>query len=113
MKIIISAILFIVFLAACESEDSRIQRYTDIYYDIMVAKETYLDSALAAGAIDSIMKHYGYDISTFEKESYELFMKDRKNFTTIIDSVRKRAEAEMRAILSEKEKARDTTTVKE
>jgi hypothetical protein len=79
----------------------------------MVAKETYLDSALAAGAIDSIMKHYGYDIKTFEKESYELFMKDRKYFTTIIDSVRKRAESEMRRILSENDKARDTSKTKD
>lgn len=98
----------VAFLAACDSDDSRIKRYTDIYYDIMVAKETYLDSTLATLAVDSIMKHYGYDIATFEKESYELFMKDRRYFTTIIDSVRKRAEAEMRRILSERENPVDT-----
>lgn len=110
MKITI-VIAILLFLMACESDSSRLEKYTDIYFDIMVAKETYLDSALAAKAVDSILSRYGYDILSFEKESYELFSKNRRYFTTMIDSVRKRAEAEMRRILAERVK-QDTTQIR-
>ncbi len=107
----VMAIAGILLLMACETDSSRLERYTDIYFDIMIAKESYLDSALAANSVDSILDSYGYDIQSFEKESYELFSKNRRYFTTMIDSVRKRAEAEMRRILADRVK-QDTTQIK-
>lgn len=105
-------IVFVVFIfIACSNSEDRINKFTNIYYEIMVARETYPDTSLGNRKVIEILKKHGYSMNEFQKESMELLMKDRATFTKVIDSVRKRAEMEIKKITDEASKKKDTNQI--
>ncbi len=97
-KIIIILISVILGLISCgESNEAKINKYADIYYEILKIREGNQDTAVGNPLVNKLLEKYGYSTESFQKASFELFDKDRTAFTKMIDSVRKKAEIELKA----------------
>jgi hypothetical protein len=97
---------------SCTNSEDRINKFTNIYYDILIAREMYPDTSVGNKKVAEILKSYNYNYKDFQQESMDLFMKDRTAFTKVIDSVRKRAELEINKITNEASKSKDTNQIK-
>jgi len=99
MKTIILFIFFLLILSSCnEQEDPQIYKYSEIYYNILLIREKFADTAVANPKVNELLAKYGYNQKTFQTESFELFEKDKALFTKMIDSVRRKAEQEVKVI---------------
>jgi hypothetical protein len=78
----------------------------------MITREKFPDTLIANKKVVEILKKYNFSLSDFQKESIDLFKKDRTAFTKVIDSVRKRAESEINKITNEASKNKDTNKIK-
>lgn len=97
MKKIVLILSMLLFIISCdEIDDSRIYKYSDIYYQILLVREKFQDTAIANPKVNEILSKNGYNQKTFQNESFELFEKDKNLFTKMIDSVRRKAEIEIK-----------------
>lgn len=96
MKKIVLILTMILFISCDEIDDSRIYKYSEIYYQILLVREKYQDTAIANPKVNDILTKNGYNQKTFQNESFELFEKDKNLFTKMIDSVRRKAEIEIK-----------------
>ena len=102
-NIILSVIFLLLFIACDELNDEEIYKYSEIYYNILVIREKFPDTAVANPKVIELLAKNGYNQQSFQKASFELFEKDKTLFTKMIDSVRKKAEQEVKN-LNEKNK---------
>lgn len=103
MMKILSILLILLFLSACQNESEKdIYKYSEIYYNILLIREKHPDTAIANPKVVDLLKKNGYNQKTFQDESFELFEKDKTLFTKMIDSVRKKAEQEVKNLNSKK-----------
>lgn len=86
-KFLVSIILVFAFIS-CDSSNIDEKKFIDTYREILIARETIADSALANIKVDSIISVNGYTSISFREVFFEL-AKDRKSFGNLIDSVRK------------------------
>ncbi len=96
MNKLILMLSFVFVLFGCQNQDdTKLSKYSEIYYNILLIREQYPDTAVANPKIIELLNKYGYNQKTFQDDSFELFDKDRVLFTKMIDSVRKKAELEI------------------
>lgn len=106
MKKIILIISILIVLSSCdEQDDPQIYQYSEIYYNILLIREKFADTAIANPKVNELLSKYGYNQKTFQTESFELFEKDKALFTKMIDSVRRKAEQEVKIINQSDKKA--------
>lgn len=99
MKKIIFLLLLLFILSSCEEHlDSNIYKYSEIYYNILLIREKFPDTAIANPKVTELLAKHGYNQKSFQTESFELFEKDKTLFTKMIDSVRKKAEQEIKEL---------------
>ncbi|HRP01395.1 MAG TPA: hypothetical protein PLE30_01995 [Candidatus Kapabacteria bacterium] len=96
MRKIVLLIFAIFVLFSCENKnEGKIKEFTDIYYNILLIREKYPDTALANPQVKQLLNKYGYNQKSFQDASFEIFENDKMLFTKMIDSVRKKAEQEI------------------
>ncbi|GAB1371590.1 hypothetical protein MASR1M45_16520 [Candidatus Kapaibacterium sp.] len=101
-------ILMTYFMLSCNTDESNVKEFTDIYYDILMIREKYLDTNIANPKIADLLKKYGYDEQSFKEYSYEIFSKNPQMFTAIIDSVRNKAERNLLEFGKERQRKLDS-----
>jgi len=92
-------IIFIVLLSvvlACNDKKDDLYKYGDIYYQILQIREKYSDTSIANPKVRELLSKYGYSEEQFLNESVKLFSKDRILYTKMIDSIKRKAEEEMK-----------------
>ena len=79
--------LMLFCLISCSDSQKEEERFINTYREILIARETIADSILANKKVDSIINHYDYTQDSFRDAFFEI-MKDNKNFSALIDSLR-------------------------
>lgn len=93
-KIIFIILLLLIF--ACNDNKDDLHKYGDIYFEILQIREKYSDTAIANPKVRELLLKYGYTEEQFLDESIKLFSKDRILYTKMIDSIKRKAEQEMK-----------------
>lgn len=83
-------------LSCSENVPDR-QRFTDAYYEILVARESMQDTAESNIEVNKIYSKYDYSIKSF-KDDYFYFAKETDTFIAIVDSMRNRAKEDAKRI---------------
>jgi hypothetical protein len=89
-------IVMILFVFACNNKKDELHKYGDIYYEILQIREKYSDTSIANPKVRELLSKYGYSEEQFLNESVKLFSKDRILYTKMIDSIKRKAEEEMK-----------------
>ena len=108
----ISILLFfasIILICSCQSDESKINEFKDIYFDILMVREKYQDTAIANPKVREVLIKYGYDDLSFQAHSMDLFKNNPQAFTAVIDSVRQKAEKKLIEYGKEKMRRMDST----
>lgn len=91
-------LLAAIFLTACEGSSDIQPRLIECYTDVVVARESTLDTLQAQAKVRAVLQKHGYSAELFETELATVG-KDPVKFRALYDSVAKRLAAR-----------RDTTT---
>lgn len=108
MKKILLSFILILFIS-CSSQEEQVNKFRDIYYEILMIREKQQDTAIANPMVRKLLSEYGYTEMTFKDYSMELFRNDPQLFTIIIDSIRTLAEKNLIDFGKEKMKLMDST----
>lgn len=91
-------------ISACSEDTNKYERYTNTYYQVLIAREIFTDSTVANKEIRKVLAENGYTDKQFAEETYRIFQEDQKTLTTIIDSLRKRVIRDTDSLQKEKMK---------
>ena len=99
-------LFFILFMTitSCSDDYKKYDRYTNTYYEVLIARELYEDSIKANNEVKKILSDNGYTEKQFAEETYKIFKEDQKVLTMIIDSLRKRVIRDTDSLQKEKMK---------
>lgn len=92
MKRIVLMLLVMLTCLSCNNDEKKINEFSDLYYEILLIREKFPNTATANPQIRKFLADKGFSESKFRTYSMELFRNDPKLFTSVIDSVRMRAE---------------------
>ncbi len=103
---IIVSVFFTLFLTiiSCSDDYKKYDRYTNTYYQVLIARELHEDSSKANNEVKKILAENGYTEKQFAEETYKIFKEDQKVLTMIIDSLRKRVIRDTDSLQKEKMK---------
>ncbi len=114
MKKLFYVLLINIFLLiSCDSDNSKINKIKDIYYDILIIRGKFLDTSEANPKVREVLEKYGFDEKSFQNYSMEMFSDNPQLFTAVIDSVRQKAEKNLLDYGKEKIKAQDSIKILE
>ena len=103
-------ILFIALIfISCNSEESKVNEFKDIYFDILKIREKEPDTTKANPLVRKLLNDYGYNEESFRQYSMELYSKNPQAFTAVIDSVRTKAEKDLIEYGKERQRLLDST----
>lgn len=85
-KIIISMVLLFSLLA-CTDDSAKEKQFIKTYKEILVARESFPDSAIANRKVEEIIKKNGFTQNSFKDAFFDL-SQDKIRFTKLIDSLR-------------------------
>ena len=108
-KIILFGLFSISLLISCQNESSQIEEYSNIYFEILMIREKFQDTTEANPKVRKLLSDYGYTESSFGKYSMELYSNNPQAFTTVIDSVKNRAERQLLEFGRERQRILDST----
>ena len=94
-KIIFFLSTLSILILSCQSDESKINEFKDIYFDILMVREKYQDTAIANPKVREVLKKYGFTELSFRDYSMELFSNNPQAFTQVIDSVKTKAERKL------------------
>lgn len=98
-----------IILVSCSSQDEQINKFRDIYYEILMIRQKFQDTTEANPKVRKLLDNYGYTELSFRDYSMELFKNDPQAFTAIIDSIRTLAEKKLFEFSREKMRLLDST----
>lgn len=85
-----------IFLFACSSEEEELERFIDTYREVLIARETHVDSSEANAAVREVFREHGYTEPEFRRKYFDL-ARDTKRFIVVLDSVRNMARRQIKA----------------
>lgn len=98
-------ILAVTLIVACSETDVNVDRFSDTYMEILIAREKYQDSLRANKEVKKIMEEHGYTEPEFRRDYFTLAKNNRKLFIEITDSLHREIEKmEIKADSIEKSK---------
>lgn len=86
-KVILFFVLFIILLTSCSNIEKKQEKLLKAYKEILITRETIMDSLEANQKVQEILKKYDYDEITFRSDFFELANNSEK-FRIMLDSLR-------------------------
>ncbi len=88
MRIFSLFLLIILFLfSSCSNIEKKQEKFIKAYKEILITRETLLDTLEANRKVLEILTKYGYDEITFRNDFFEL-AKNSEQFRVMLDSLR-------------------------
>ena len=84
----------LLFVLSCSYWSDDKDKFINTYKEILIARQSILDTAKASQEVLKIYEKNGYTLESF-KEDYFEYAKNPEEFIIMIDSARERAKAEL------------------
>ncbi|MBM2813757.1 MAG: hypothetical protein HW421_519 [Ignavibacteria bacterium] len=92
MKYLIAFFTILILVSCSESKEQ--EKFLNVYREILIARDSYLDSIKASKEILKIYTKYGFTAETFKKKYFE-YAANHQEFIRMIDSLRQQITREM------------------
>ena len=90
-----------IFSSCDDTPDIDEEKFIETYKEILITRESTIDSVEANKIVSKIIKDHGYSEASFRKEFFEL-ASEREVFLRVIDSLRESVKRDMKMIDNKK-----------